>query len=816
MDRPATQTIGRYQIESRLGSGGSADVFRAWDPELQRAVAIKRLRPGTVHEERERILAEARVVARLRHPGIVPLHDVLLHESEAYLVEGLVFGETLRDRLARGLRPESILAIAQVLLDALAHTRAAGVVHGDLKPENIMVAAGDHPCIVDFGLARRLGAPELRRPASTTDSTEDLRDTENVPRGGTPAYMAPEVIRGALPDAASDLWSLGLVLYESIAGRNPFQRELRASTLAAVLETPIPELESIDTRVPREFCALVQSMLARDPAARPRDLDRLTEEVATLRHRLAANFSEPRSREASDEPSYPAPAVALAVTATGEETEIGALAGGLLEAVRARLAARAEIHLATGSEAPSARYRAEVALHPEGSALVAECRLSDRVTRTPLAVRRVRGEARGIRALEDALVEQLAAMLRAVGVHVGPAATAPELAGFDHALYLRALGYLREAKDADATRVAIGMLEEVVASDHQFAPALAALARAKWRLHLEAAEVAAAEEAERLAYQALAIAPRLAAVQATLGTILLGAGKPAAAIQAFEEAIASGDLEEATTQGYAKALAALHRFDEAVAALEAAIRRQPDRWRLYNVLGSLQYEQSRFAEARDAFRRAVTLAPDYAIGFVNLGAACQQLGAGDQAIAAYRRAIAIKPSRAALTNLGVLLMMERRHGEAIQALRDAIAIEAGDYRVWANLGAALEEVDRTAEALDAYREAARLAERARRINPNDRDLTARLAQYHLAFGEKATARNLLESEGSDAASTWETCVLEAAAWDAIGEPARGEELLIRAIALGCSIPHLRSDPGLSNLLARPNVAAAMREREAND
>jgi len=814
VDRPASRRIGRYQIDSRIGSGGSGEVFRAWDPELQRAVAIKRLHQGVGAGERERVLAEARAVARLRHPGIVTVHDVLLAEGEAYLVESLIFGETLRQRMARGLGVEAILAIAQVLLDALAYTQSAGVVHADLKPENIMISAGDHPCIIDFGLAHQPGGRASSKPGGTTTTTEELTGDAPRARGGTPAYMPPEVIRGAQSDARSDVWSLGLVFYEMISGDNPFQRENRNATLAAILEARLPILEA--QRVPREFLELVHAMLRRDPEARVSDLAAATAVVAEARHRLATRDSGPEHQALEANAPFPAPAISFGVNAANAAPELASLAAGLLEATRARIAERSEVHLTSGAEGDGARYRAAIELHPDEFTIVADCRLQDQLTRTELAARTIRCDHRRLRSLEDLLVEWLAAMLTTLGGRVRPATPESKPPSFDHALYLRALGYLREAKDADETRVAVGMLEEVVLHDRGFAPALAALARAKWRLHAEAAEVTLAEEAERLAYEALSLAPQLAVVQATLGTILLGAGKPAAALQAFEQAIANGDIEEATVQGYAKALVALNRVEAAIHSLEQAIVRQPDRWRLYNSIGSLYYGQSRFAEARDAFRRAVTLAPDYAIGFVNLGAACQQLGARDDAIAAYRRAIAIKPSRAALTNLGVLLLIQRQHDEAIQALRDAIAIEAGDYRVWANLGAALEEVKRKAEALDAYREAARLAEHARRINPNDRDLSARLAQYYLAFGEKAAARNLLEQLGAGVAQTWETCVLEAAAWDLLGEPVRGENLLIHAITLGCSIPHLRFDPGLSNLLARPNVVAAMREREMNE
>jgi WD40 repeat protein len=250
------------------------DVYLARDTVLGRRVALKLLsgKPTLSSAERERALDEARATARFNHPHIVTIHGVGMFGEMLYLALEYVPGETLRSRMEHdppSLRSTVRLALAVVR--ALAEAHHHRVLHGDLKPENIMIPADGRLRVLDFGLARRLAAPVL------LPSRSGLREVPSNPEiqpgtgcaGGTPNYLAPELWRGEPPTAASDIWSLGVLLYELVAGRRPFQGETYVQLARVVCgDEPIPEFPA-HLGVPSELMSLVARCLDRDPASRP-------------------------------------------------------------------------------------------------------------------------------------------------------------------------------------------------------------------------------------------------------------------------------------------------------------------------------------------------------------------------------------------------------------------------------------------------------------------------------------------------------------------------------------------------------------------
>jgi eukaryotic-like serine/threonine-protein kinase len=228
--RPGS-VLGPYRIEGPLGAGGMGKVFRAMDTRLDRRVAVKVLPPGGGHEPqmRARFAREAKAIAALTHPHICTLYDVGRHDQIDYLIMEYLEGDTLAARLTRGpLSLEVVLALANQIAGALAHAHRFGIIHRDLKPANIMVTAGGAK-LLDFGIAKLRGAAgvspnstdagtlEPARGAATSEPGET--DAANVTRDGailgTVRYMAPEQVRGREMDARGDLFSFGVVLYES-------------------------------------------------------------------------------------------------------------------------------------------------------------------------------------------------------------------------------------------------------------------------------------------------------------------------------------------------------------------------------------------------------------------------------------------------------------------------------------------------------------------------------------------------------------------------------------------------------------------------
>ncbi len=260
MSPPATESLarGRYRLSERLASGGMGAVWRGEDIELGRPVAVKLLHEGLLDDpsSRERFRREARAAAALAHPNIAAVYDFGEDGARPFLVMELVEGETLAARLAREgpLDPAEVTRIGAAVAEALAAAHEAGVVHRDVKPGNVMLATSGQVKVLDFGIAATPDATTLTASGSVL---------------GTAPYLAPERVRGDRATPASDLYALGVMLYEMLAGEAPFARETPAATALAHLHDEPPPLRARRPDTPPALAALVAALLEKDPAARP-------------------------------------------------------------------------------------------------------------------------------------------------------------------------------------------------------------------------------------------------------------------------------------------------------------------------------------------------------------------------------------------------------------------------------------------------------------------------------------------------------------------------------------------------------------------
>ncbi|MFD9686115.1 serine/threonine-protein kinase [Kitasatospora sp. NPDC059088] len=260
---PGLQLIdGRFELVERLGGGGMGLVWRARDTLLEREVALKEVRPpdpadlagdpGAAAVLRERVLREARSLARLNHPHVVTIHHIVDRPEypHPWLVMELVTGGSLHERLARGpMTPLEAARLGRGVLSALSAAHAAGIQHRDVKPGNVLLRPDGTPVLTDFGIAALSEAPSL----TTTGALI-----------GSPEYIAPERVRGEEGNPASDLWSLGLMLYVAVEGQHPLRRATTLATLAAVLDEPVPAPVRSGPLGP-----VLAALLVRDTAARP-------------------------------------------------------------------------------------------------------------------------------------------------------------------------------------------------------------------------------------------------------------------------------------------------------------------------------------------------------------------------------------------------------------------------------------------------------------------------------------------------------------------------------------------------------------------
>lgn len=267
----AGTVLGRLRVVGRLGMGGMGEVWRAEDPKLRRTVAVKRVsvRGTGDRDEAVRLLREGQRLSALNHPNIASVYDVLEQDDEIFLIMEYVEGQTLRQRLHQPINLNQFFDIAIQCADALTAAHERGILHSDVKPENVMLTESGQVKLLDFGVARRLAGGG----ATNTAATQTI--SAAAPVGGTPSYMAPEVLLGSMPDFRADIFSLGVVFYEMLGGRHPFLGATSTVTVVQILQQEATPLDKLGRSVPAPLAQIVAKALHKKPDERyqtPREL----------------------------------------------------------------------------------------------------------------------------------------------------------------------------------------------------------------------------------------------------------------------------------------------------------------------------------------------------------------------------------------------------------------------------------------------------------------------------------------------------------------------------------------------------------------
>ncbi len=834
--------LGRFTVTAPLGEGGMATVWRARDELLRRTVALKVLREhlAGLPEARRRFLHEARSASLLDHPGIVGVYDFGEAEGTAYIAFALVEGETLSARVARSLLPlpEAVRIVAEAAA-ALGHAHACGVVHRDVTGRNVLIARDGRVYLIDFGLALAAGQSRL-----TTANTAL----------GTVTYMAPEVISSGPADARSDLYGLGVVLFEALTGSFPFVADRPEALFYNVVhETPRPP-GRLRPEIPPALDRVVLRALAREPGARYADMEAFAAELRAvdLGATTGATSTTPAMASApssAEQPFEPADSGAvtrpldapryLAVlpfedhTADGEGKEDRERLGrGLAETLSASLAGMPGLHVIASTE-PATRRDAEVDARSVARRLGANLLLSGtlrrsgslmRVTWTVIDPERgqqvagdtVDGSALRIFDLEDDLSRSVQRALRLEGAHT-VALSRPRLrdpAAREH--FLQALGYLQRHDDEIAVEGAITLLERLVASEGDMTEHHAALARAylaKYRLSSQPVwESRAAGACQR----ALALDRGAPEVLVTLGDIATAAGRAEEAVAEYRRALALRPEAIEGWLGLARASMATDRMAEAREAAQRAIEIHPGDWRAHNLLGLAHYSQGHYAEALGPWARVVELTPDNALGHSNLGSALHRLDRIEEALASFRRAIDIKPHAWAYTNLGTVLYFMGRYDEAADAFRTATALSPADPLMWGNLGNACRWIPgQGTEAVAAVERAILLMRERLARNPEDAGSWTRLAGWLAAQGQRDEARAAVERALELAPDDVNCVALAGSTYFLLGERAESLRCFDQAVRNGYPVARLRRDPELAPLQEDPEFRRILECGPAN-
>src|SRR6476646_4211812 len=291
------ESIGHYRVESLIGVGGMGEVYLARDERLGREVALKFLPEQLTADKMQlsRFKSEARVASALNHPNILTVHEIGVEGNRHFIATEFIKGVTLRASLAhRRMNVHDALEIAVQVASALSAAHEAGVVHRDIKPENIMLRPDGYVKVLDFGIAKLTE----QRPAfddHTTEATATLQTRPGLVLG-TARYMSPEQARGQKVDARTDIWSLGVVLYEMVGGSPPFRGETPSDCIASILKSEPPPLSGVLSDIPLKLESILQKALRKNSEERYQTIKEMLTDLRNLKGELEAKASSPQTK----------------------------------------------------------------------------------------------------------------------------------------------------------------------------------------------------------------------------------------------------------------------------------------------------------------------------------------------------------------------------------------------------------------------------------------------------------------------------------------------------------------------------------------
>ena len=811
------QRVGPYAVLQRLGGGGMGEVYLAEDTRLGRHVALKRPSEDwlAMPDARERLHREASAAGRLNHPNIAAIYDVLDVDSQPYIVMEYVEGESLAHVLRRGALPlDNAVAVGTEIAEALAAAHAKGIVHRDLKPANISLTPDGHAKVLDFGLAKG--------PAAKAANAQGLT-TITVPGQamGTPGYSSPEQLVGAPADPRDDIYSLGVVLYELLTGRRPFDgTDSLELAMATMTKTP-PPAHQVNPAVPEAISAIVARAMARDRDDRHQSAEQLRTDLRRFTHTLSTDVTHLIDSSAlrlagrgrrrivhalaamalvaaagagiwwwrhADRPAGTRPPVlgVMAFANSSSESDTP-LAASMRDLLIARLANTPGLVLLSKSAIDeAARQHADPRMVARN--LAATHLLETTVLRSGrdlmLSVTLSRGDSGVIvwtdsvsapdanvaelqQRLADGIRRALLIPTAGAGDRTQPNPGTNDVMALTH--YGRATILLERPDVAGNLARAEALLVEATKRDPKFALAWARLGDTYWENYRISSDTKWASEAVTATNTALTLDQRQPEVWIALAKINEGTGRREAALGALNKALELQPTSDEAHQSMGLILQAMGRRDEAKGQYLQAIALRPDYWRHHSMLGAFYYSIGSYPEAIAAFTRVTQLAPDNARGFHNLGAIYYRNGDSRNALTNYEKALEINPQPETRSAIGNIHYDEGRYQAALDAFLEAARESENDGILRGNVGDAYARLGRVEQARQAWREAVRLEQQALAVNPNDANTLARIALWEAKSGDRAAAEGhitrALTMAAGDAEVLYYSAVVRALAGD---------------------------------------------------
>ena len=851
---------GRFRIERMLGAGGMGAVYKARDEALGIPVALKVIRPefaadeATARSSEERFKQELLLARRVTHRNVIRIHDLGESGGVKFITMHFVDGKDLASILRQGKVPfERALSFAKQIAAGLQAAHEVGIVHRDLKPQNLLVDETDTVYVTDFGLAKSLEATM----AGLTRAGDLI---------GTPRYISPEQITGKPADNRSDLYALGLIMYEMVTGASPFSGETLMEVMFQRVQKPVADPRELAPDLPENFRRVVLRCLERNPDDRYATAAEVLSDLET--GRAAPPLAESATRTisvtlplslpaakkrpliiagvlllllvasvpfirrafvtdgASETASAPRPTLRLAVlpfNVIGNGDDLAPLAVGVTEAITARLFGTPGVTVASATavqQAATDRPLSEIA-HELGAGIVvtgtlqgtpAAMRITVNIDDTAAGkrvwAREYSGIAGDLLTLEDQISNGLNSALNLTlsSEQQARAVVHPTENVDAYQLYLKGRNAMRGQQDIRNVQAAIGFYEEALKGDPMFALAYAGIADGAVRMYRVTKDEQWSQKAVAAAQQAQRLDDKLLEVNLALASAYQATGKNSEAIAIMTTASQMAPSSDDVQRRLGRALLAAGRGPEAIAAYEKSVAINPYYWVSYSGLANAYMKLGDYAKAEPTLKKVTELEPKNATGYNDLGAAYLQMGRYDDAVAALRKALELHPIAQTYTNLGIAYASAKKYAEAVPMFEKSVELTPNSEQLVGNLADGYRWAGQQEKAAATYDKAIGFALKALQVNSRDAVVRANLAMYYAKRGDQPRARRLIADARAIDRANVNLAYAQATVEALGGETTAALDALGEAVGAGYPVAAARSDPDLQSLVNDPRFA----------
>jgi eukaryotic-like serine/threonine-protein kinase len=863
----------RYRIDALLGQGGMGRVYKAYDKELDRTVAIKVVREGAIGQADalKRFKQELVLASKISHKNILRIHDMgdvggLRFISMAF-VEGQDLQHIIHDNPKMPL--DRILNFARQIAEALAAAHAEGVVHRDLKPQNLLVDKNDQIFVCDFGLAKSFeeGAIGMTRTGAFL---------------GTPRYMSPEQVEGKPADNRADLYSYGLILYELVTGDVPFTGESTLKVMYQRIQEKPKSPKLIKPDLPNWLVRIIMRCLERNPDDRYQNAYEILADlqgslsgggnsrvgmsrigsgsqsvviqipefashrwvwvvggvvallailfaIPPIRHLIPGFRVEETGAAKSGIPPLSSGRyiAVLPLQVLGDQSQLGFLAQGIEEALSAKLFQLNGVHVTSSDAAAKADQKQSLQkiarnlganmlvqgmIQGNGDKIRIILNLENVAEGKRVWSQQFDGVAADLFTLEDQIYNRVVSAMDVTPTteETAKAEARPtdNIAAYD--LYLRGRNAIRGHEEKNVSS-ALDFFNQALKQDPRFALAYTGLADASLRMYDLKKDSFWTQKALSAAQQAQQLNDNLPEVHSTLGSVYSVTGKYAEAIAELRRAISLAPNSDEAYRRLGSAYMNSGQGKQGIEAFEKAVELNPYFWQNQNLLGDAYLQTADYPKALEAFKQITVLEPDIDAGFENMGNVYLTQGKYEESIPYFQKALQIEPYFSTYSNLGTAYFFLKQYPNAVSMFEKAVALNPNDTVMVVNLADAYRYSNQQDKARATYQQAISVGFKGLQTNPKDAEIMAQVALSYAKTGNAAQAQEFIKRARDADPSNVNYIYDDAEILTLSGKAAEALKALQEALEKHYPAEFASGDPELSTLQKDPRFIALIKK-----